>query len=62
MMMIAQPSECPGIQVSNATKRLYIGLYTTLETNDLNEPGEERSTETVRSPRGVFIAMRYFPG
>jgi hypothetical protein len=61
-MIIAQPSEWPGIHVSNATKRLYIGLYTRFEMSDLNEPGEVRFTETIRSPKEVFIAMIYFPG
>lgn len=62
MMIIAHPSECPGIQVRSATKRLYIGLYTSADIIDLNDQGADTSTSTGFSPREVFRMKRYFPG
>lgn len=60
-MIIAQPSECPGIQVRSATNKLYIGSYTRVVIADLNDPGSETSIEIVRSHEGDFIVIRYFP-
>lgn len=61
-MIMAHPSECPGIQVRRATKRLYIGSYTTVESDERNEPGRPRSNDTIRSPFTVFRDTTYLPG
>ncbi len=61
-MIIAQPRECPGIHVRRATKRLYIGSYTIVESDERNEPGRPKSNDTIRSPFTVFRDTTYLPG
>ena len=62
IMMIAQPRECPGIQVRSATKRLYIGSYTSVVSVDRTDPGIPRLNHIVRSPHDVLRLMIYFHG
>ena len=59
-MIIAQPRECPGIQVRRATKRLYIGSYTIVERAERSDPGWVTLYVMIRSPLGVFRETTYF--
>ncbi len=61
MIIIAQPSECPGRYVISPTKVLYIGRYTTSVKKTRNTPGVLLEKVTNRSPTGVFRVTIYFP-
>lgn len=61
MISMAHPRECPGRKMRRATKRLYIGSYTTVVRNERNAPGRSTLKVVILSQRGVIIINAYFP-